>query len=416
MSSNKSSDSIFIDFINSLSEKDKKGFHNKVNISLLRRKYLYKFSLSRHVFQFINYLVVSFKTKRKIYTYNNLLIIDRGDNYIIEKINNLEELKINKIKIFYLNIRNYFNFRKSLNNLMNIKIEKKIKNINSYLLFFYFLDYKINFFYINNITKFIDCKYKRFACPNEYTASFLGIISGLKLLNLEFILLSLRRGNFKKMNHPINYIDYHISTFESYLYFLKNKYYFENTYILKKKNTYKIKTLTKENINLGIFLSSYYESTEEELEYLVDNKITYELKNIINKYKPLTYTLFPHPNDEKIGLILKRKKINIIHSNNKNNTINQLNLAVIGNTSVGDLLLDKEISVLYTNKLDNYEFDYFGYIQDNAILDITRKYYSIEEINNFYIQKEIHNYSNINKPFDIVDNINQALDLYTNSN
>ena len=218
------------------------------------------------------------------------------------------------------------------------------------------------------------------------------------------------------MNHPINYIDYHISTFESYLYFLKNKYYFENTYILKKKNTNKIKTLTKENINLGIFLSSYYESTEEELEYLVDNKITYELKNIINKYKPLTYTLFPHPNDEKIGLILKRKKINIIHSNNKNNTINQLNLAVIGNTSVGDLLLDKEISVLYTNKLDNYEFDYFGYIQDNAILDITRKYYSIEEINNFYIQKEIQNYSNINKPFDIVDNINQALDLYTNSN
>ena len=43
MSSNKSSDSIFIDFINSLSEKDKKGFHNKVNISLLRKKYLYKF-------------------------------------------------------------------------------------------------------------------------------------------------------------------------------------------------------------------------------------------------------------------------------------------------------------------------------------------------------------------------------------
>ena len=411
MYKNTRKDEIFIEFINFLSEKDKKGFENLLELSILRKKFLYNLPILREIFKLINYLIISSRINKKIYLYKTLLLFDREDNFIIQKIDNLEELKFNKFKVALLNIFKYLQFKKSLNNLTILKEKNKINNIDNYLLFFYYLDFKSNFFLIINIVKNIKGKFYRFACPNEYTAEFLGIISGLKSIDFEFILLSLRRSNFIKMNHPIKYIDYHVSLFIDYLYFIKNRKYDQNIYISRINKNKKMKKLERENIKLGFFLASYYDLDIEELEYLTDNKISIEIQKILNKYQPSNYILFAHPNDKRIINILKRKNFNVFNGINRIDEINKLNLAIIGNTSAGDLLNDRQISVLYSNKLDKYDFDYFGYIRENIFLDNSEKLFSIEEINNFYINKVSNAYQSIQ--FKIVQNINQALDIYS---
>ena len=213
------------------------------------------------------------------------------------------------------------------------------------------------------------------------------------------------------MNHPIKYIDYHVSSFIDYLYFIKNRKYDQNIYISRINKNKKMKKLERENIKLGFFLASYYDLDIEELEYLTDNKISIEIEKILNKYQPSNYILFAHPNDKRIINILKRKNFNVFNGINRIDEINKLNLAIIGNTSAGDLLNDRQISVLYSNKLDKYDFDYFGYIRENIFLDNSEKLFSIEEINNFYINKVSNAYQSIQ--FKIVQNINQALDIYS---
>ena len=102
--------------------------------------------------------------------------------------------------------------------------------------------------------------------------------------------------------------------------------------------------------------------------------------------------------------------MNTFCGNKRTEEINKINLAIIGNTSMGDYLLERDIMVLYSNSLDNYDYDYFGYIEDNSILDVTKKLIPLNEVNDYYQKK--FNYKNLNKNFKVFDNLNDALDLY----
>ena len=122
-------DYIFIEFINSLSEKYKISFNNHIKGKVFRNRYLYNLPLLGELIRFINYLSACYNPNRfaKLYFYKNIILFDRRDKFVLKKIKNLSVLNYSYLNSALEKTKQYFEFKKGFKGVLK---NKKLNNKN----------------------------------------------------------------------------------------------------------------------------------------------------------------------------------------------------------------------------------------------------------------------------------------------
>ncbi len=143
---------------------------------------------------------------------------------------------------------------------------------------------------------------------------------------------------------------------------------------------------------VGLFLSSYYTTTSDELPRLLGTNVYPVLEKLRKAWGLDELALQCHPNDSRPYMLLVANsplKYRPLRAGPQR--MRDLDIVVCGNSSVIEEALHAGVSVLYIGNLDTYRQDLGGYVRRGLVFDATHTVPSLQALRDFYVDQKTLN-------------------------
>ena len=289
--------------------------------------------------------------------------------------------KIEDLKIKNISINQYINEKEYSEKKLNLNVgERAILNRDYLIWMFYYYFYR-SIFYSN--LKLINESIKGVVTIEEYTPQIAGYLSVLNELDKPLYLFLHGKLFIPELTlHSLKIYDrviYSPGVDTDILNQYNNKIYREKIEIRN----------VKLNLNyppkVGLFLSSYYELNNYKLLNFFKSNIIPLVKKMKKQWGIEDILIYCHPNDKRPHKILVNS--HIIRDEmeiKKMNRMTNLDLVVVGNSSVAEEALKMGVPVVYSNELDTYTYDIYGYINYELVIDGSLNLPTLQNIYDFY--------------------------------
>lgn len=120
----------------------------------------------------------------------------------------------------------------------------------------------------------------------------------------------------------------------------------------------------------GVFLASFYTLNDPQLtQFLTQSTVPY-LRRFQETWHPISLRIFCHPNDSRARSTIERAGFDVYEAE-PGKRLAGLDVVLSGNTSVIDEAIAADIPVVYSGRLDTYDYDLIGYVKEGVVLDGT---------------------------------------------
>jgi hypothetical protein len=145
----------------------------------------------------------------------------------------------------------------------------------------------------------------------------------------------------------------------------------------------------KEEPIAAIFLSSFYMLSDIELDIFLTHNFIPCLIDFQNLWKPHKINVYCHPNDLRPQKALEYFDFNVILDEIQvSYRLKDCRVVLAGNTTAIEEVLTAQIPVIYSGKLDYFDYDLMGYVSDGIVLDGTENLPSEEDVARFYSEEK----------------------------